>query len=383
MIFPPFSDIVSARYIHAAGFTAEIERFKHRKMRLQASVIIPVRNGENVLSRCLEALRRQGLPADAYEIIVVDDGSEDATATVAEQAGARVVRQDPSGPSVARNRGVEEARAPIVLFTDADCAPEPDWLEKMLAPFADEKVVGVKGSYLTDQQSLVARFVQREYEAKYERMKKFPRIDFIDTYSAGFRRQAFLDAGGYDPAYSTASVEDQEFSFRLHEKGAVMLFVPGARVRHYHVDSFRGYLRKKCKIGYYKALLLIQHPGKIQGDSHTPGSLQVQLVAVYGALISALLIGPAAVLWPPAAGIVALVGGMGILVFLGSALPFIAGLVQKRDWPVLMIAPVLLLGRAMALGWGLLWGSIDFGFRGRGRIQSIPAPQSTAGKDVE
>ena len=53
-------------------------------------------------------------------------------------------------------------------------------------------------------------------------------IDFIDTYSAGYRREIFLENGGFDPIFTTASVEDQEFSFRLAQKGYRLVFVPGA-----------------------------------------------------------------------------------------------------------------------------------------------------------
>jgi cellulose synthase/poly-beta-1,6-N-acetylglucosamine synthase-like glycosyltransferase len=250
-------------------------------MTIQASVVVPVRNGEKVLPRCLGSLLEQTVSRSDYEIVVVDDGSTDRTFQVARDFGVRLVSQPPQGPSVARNRGVEEALAPIVLFTDADCAPARDWIERMLEPFEDPEVAGVKGTYTSGQKSLTARFVQREYESKYERMAAFPVIDFIDTYSAGFRREAFRAAGGYDPAYETASVEDQEFSFRLHERGAKMLFVPEARVDHFHVDRWPKYLRKKFKIGYYKALLLIQHPDRIKGDSHTPRSLQLQILLLY------------------------------------------------------------------------------------------------------
>ncbi|MEP7199108.1 MAG: glycosyltransferase family A protein, partial [Chloroflexota bacterium] len=83
------------------------------------SVIIPAYNAAPTLGDCLRALRQQSFAHDQYEVIVVDDGSTDETAAMAEQCGARIVRQPKRGPAAARNLGVTQARGEVVLFTDA------------------------------------------------------------------------------------------------------------------------------------------------------------------------------------------------------------------------------------------------------------------------
>src|SRR5438128_127479 len=163
-----------------------------------ASVIVPVRNGGPVLGACLAALVGQEWAPEQYEVIVVDDGSTDASAEIAQAAGARVISQANRGRAAARNVGAFAARGEILLFTDADCVPAADWVRRMLEPFADPVVQGAKGIYTTEQTELIARFSQHEYEEKYRRMASLERIDFVDTYSAAYRRSLFVAAGGFD-----------------------------------------------------------------------------------------------------------------------------------------------------------------------------------------
>ena len=315
---------------------------------LSVSVVVPVHNGAATLPACLSALQRQTFPADRYEVIVVDDGSTDGSADVAHSVGVRVVSQPNAGPAAARNHGARMAHGDIVLFTDADCIPAPDWVERMAAAFATPDVAGAKGTYHTPQRELVARFVQAEYEDKYDRMQNSHSIDFVDTYSAGYRRDVFLEAGGFDTTFPTASVEDQEFSFRLSEAGHRLVFVPHACVGHIHDRTIAEYARRKFWIGYWKVQVVRAHPGKLVRDSHTPQvvKLQMALAALGAVLLIAGLIQP----WLAVAGL----ASWALLVL--SGLPFMVKLLQ-RDPSVLLIAPGLLFVRAWALGLGFLLGS--------------------------
>jgi cellulose synthase/poly-beta-1,6-N-acetylglucosamine synthase-like glycosyltransferase len=221
--------------------------------------------------------------------------------------------------------------------------------------------VGVKGVYRTRQREWVARFVQLEYEHKYRRMGRLPSIDFIDTYSAAYRRDAFLHSGGFDEAYTTASVEDQELSFRLAREGYRLVFVPQAAVYHRHNTTLAQYARRKFGIGYWKAFLLRRHPDRAVSDSHTPQTLKVQ-IGLMGLLCLAI---PLAPFWPwvrwVALGLAAL--------FVLAAAPLLA-LIARRDPPVLLLAPWLLAARSLTSGMGLAAGTVRFWLRPHVRSRS-------------
>src|ERR1700693_5086762 len=143
---------------------------------MSVSIIIPTFNGASRIGNCLDALLCQTVEPDT-EILVINDGSTDGTAeVVARYSGVRLITQSNAGPAAARNRGALEARGTIILFTDDECVPMPEWLGAMIDPFKDPGVVGAKGIYRTRQRSLAARFVQIEYEDKYRRMSDLPQI---------------------------------------------------------------------------------------------------------------------------------------------------------------------------------------------------------------
>ncbi|MCD4655798.1 glycosyltransferase [bacterium] len=313
------------------------------------SVIIPVFNGADYVDKCLISLGKQSISRNCYEIIVVDDGSNDGTPEKVKSICDKLIQIENSGPAVARNRGAQSASGQILLFTDADCIPEPDWIEKMSAPFQKETVSGTKGAYLTYQTQIIARFIQSEYESKYNYMSKHKFIDFIDTYSAGFRRNIFLKLGGFNENFPGASVEDQEFSFRMAEAGYKMVFLPEARVYHRHAQTLTHYFRKKFNIGYWKVLVLHLHPEKTMKDTHTPQTLKLQLPL---SLILAL-----SIIMFPSTGITPGIISLSLFIILGRKETWQC--VSNRFWAAAFFSPIIMWFRSVALGLGLIWGLIS------------------------
>lgn len=324
------------------------------------SVIVPAFNAAGTLGECLTALLNQTAPRASYEIIVVDDGSLDATADIAAQycdQGVRLVRQHNQGAAGARNTGVAHASGDLLLFTDSDCAPQPDWVERMVAAFDDPETVGAKGTYLSRQRRLVARFVQIEYEDRYDRMRNQERIDFIDTYSAGYRRHVFQQNGGFDISMRLA--EDQDFSFRLAQKGYKLVFVPDARVFHLHDQDVIEYIERKFNIGVWKARVIQRHPERLANDTHTPPVLKLQIILLFltlSLLLAGLAMQQLGVAWWQAVGGAAVVS---TLAFLASGLPFLVK-AWRKDGKVALVTPFMLAVRAAALGTGYMIGSLRF-----------------------
>ena len=312
-----------------------------------ASIIIPTFNGASRIGNCLDSLVKQ-TAGQNVEILVVDDGSTDNTANVVRgYSSVRLIPQANAGPASARNRGALEAQGKILLFTDDDCVPMADWLEAMLGPFMDPDVVGAKGIYRTHQKSLAARFVQIEYEDKYRLMAGLPSIDFIDTYSAAFRRDRFLEMTGYDTSFPVACAEDVELSYRMSARGWKMKFVPAAIVYHTHPDTFPRYLKKKYKFAFWRVLAVRKNPSKGVKDSHTPQIMKLQLLLAPALLLAVVF---DLIRRPMVPVSVLVLGG-----FLLSTLPFTRQAIRK-DVIVGILSPILLAARACAQVLGVAAG---------------------------
>src|SRR5262252_6321524 len=317
---------------------------------MSVSIIIPTFNGAGRIRKCIDALLPQTAAINA-EILVVDDGSSDNTGdVVSSYSGLRLISQANAGPAAARNRGALEAKGTIILFTDDDCVPTSDWLAAMTKPFEDPDVVGVKGAYRTRQKSLVARFVQADYEDRYRLMVTLPEIDFVDTYAAAFRRDRFLEMNGYDTSFPVACAEDIELSYRMSERGWKMKFAPTAIVYHTHPDKFWLYMKKKYKFAYWRMLALRKNPKKTLKDSHTPQVMKVQLLFLPALLFAICL----DLLIPPAVPATALV----CVAFLVTTLPFMWRTIRK-DPVVGLLSPFLLAARSCAQVLGVTAGVIS------------------------
>jgi glycosyltransferase involved in cell wall biosynthesis len=213
------------------------------------SVVIPARNAAATIPRTLEALRTQDLDGP-FEVIVVDNGSDDDTAAIAERAGVTVLRQGRARPGAARNRGVEAAAATRIAFTDADCFPEPGWLSAGLRALEDADLV--QGAVVADP------FTPRH---PFDRTVEFGGATALfETANLFVRRDAFERAGGFSD-WAAAAIdepfgEDAVFGWDAQRRGARVAFAPGARVAHaVFARGPAGYIAERRRFAYFPALV--------------------------------------------------------------------------------------------------------------------------------
>ncbi len=209
------------------------------------SVIVPVYNGEAVLARSLAPLATFAVDGEIAELIVVDDGSTDASAWIATQAGARVV---PSGgrlgPGGARNRGAEVAKGDVLWFVDADVVVHADAARVLADALARTGAAAVFGTYdefpaATNFLSQYKNLAHRHHHVRAERA--------AETFWAGcgaVRADAFWSVGGFDAErYPLPSIEDIELGVRLRERGHAILIEPELQGQHLKAWHFANLLR--------------------------------------------------------------------------------------------------------------------------------------------
>lgn len=315
---------------------------------MKASVVIPAYNAEKTIGKCLDSLQSQSFKD--FEAIVVDDESNDRTAEAAKKfPKARVLRQKHAGPAVARNFGTREAKGGIVVFTDSDCVLDRDWLAEMLKPFDDASIVGVQGSYKSNQKEIVARLIQLEIENRHEKMANKKDIDFMGTYSAAYRKSVFMEMKGFDESFPIASGEDTDLSFRINEAGYRMVFNPKAIVFHRHPTSLLKYLKVKFFRAYWRTKVYKRHKAKMVNDAYTSNLIKVQialfLLGIFLAAFSVLV--PIYLNWT-------------LLVF---ALLFLSTLrfatwAIARDPLVGLVSPFTEIARTMSFSAGLFLGTL-------------------------
>jgi cellulose synthase/poly-beta-1,6-N-acetylglucosamine synthase-like glycosyltransferase len=222
----------------------------------------------------------------------------------------------------------------------------------MAEPFKNKAIVGVSGTYKTlNKDSLIARFAGYEIEERHEKLKKEKYIDFIGTYSAGYRKDIFIKFGGFDESFPIASAEDTELSFKISSANLKMLFQPKAFVFHQHPNTLLKFLKQKFWRGYWRIPLYRKHTGKIFRHSYTPKSLYFEIGILGLAIVTSFL--GLLKLMPIIFGF-----SFFLLAFL-LTLPF-SFKIFKRDKLVGLLSPFIIILRNFSIGLGIVFGLLKF-----------------------
>jgi glycosyltransferase involved in cell wall biosynthesis len=227
----------------------------------RVSVVVPTYRRPALLTRCLGAILAQRLDPAAFEIVVVDDGHDDATRDAVEALARRSVRPTirylrPArgrGPAVARNAGWRAAHAPLIAFTDDDTIPDPDWLAE--GERAIGRAAAVAGRVLVPRGDDAST-----RPTDHELMTRgLERAEFV-TANAFVRRDALATVGGFDERFARAWREDSDLQFRLLEDVGTIVRCPTAVVAHPVRPERWGVSLRQQKNVFYDALLYKKHP---------------------------------------------------------------------------------------------------------------------------
>jgi len=217
------------------------------------SVIVPVYNDGDRLELCLNALEHQTYPPDAYEILVVDNGSDNAQSIVALAARfshVKLIYESTPGSYAARNRGICEARGSVIAFTDADCIPALDWVEKGVQTLLHHPncglVAGRVDVFFRDAASPTA------VELYDGVVMGFPQHEFVAQRKAGATANVFTwkrvieDVGDFKAQMKSHG--DMEWGKRVFAAGYELMYADDARVAHPARDSFRQLYRRTLRL---------------------------------------------------------------------------------------------------------------------------------------
>ena len=218
----------------------------------RASVVVPTHNRPQTLRRCVQALLAQ--TAADLEIIVIDDGgTTPAAQTLAglTDPRLRVERQANAGPAAARNRGAALARSAWLAFVDDDCAPRPDWLERLLSHAGDrprDMVGGVTRNALP--RNAFAEASQQLVDYLYVRLNADAGDAlFLTSNNMLVPAEGYRAVGGFDEGFRLAAGEDRHFCRRWRDAGRAISVEPRAVVDHYHAMGLRRFWRQHVAYG--------------------------------------------------------------------------------------------------------------------------------------
>lgn len=197
------------------------------------SVIIPVFNGGHAFELCLEAIDAATPRPD--QIIVVDDGSTDRSASFAREKGYHVLSTaGRTGPADARNLGARHAIGEVLFFVDADCSVRPDVIGCVRSLLANHPTIDAfVGSYddAPTAKNLLSQYKNLLHHFTHQ-MSAHEGYTFWGACGV-IRKEAFQQMGGFDPTYTQASIEDIELGYRLKAAGKKILMCPVLQVTHH------------------------------------------------------------------------------------------------------------------------------------------------------
>lgn len=221
---------------------------------MQFSVIIPAKNEEATLGRCLDSLANVDWDKSQYEVIVVDNGSSDRTAAIAREKGVNLFMMPGLTIAALRNFGASQARGDILVFLDADCSVPVDWLRNASCYISNLEVVCFGSPPVVPQN---ATWVQTAWFLVRQKSKMCGEVEWLESMNMFVRREAFRAVRGFNAALVTC--EDYDLSMRLKVLGKLMADGRIIAVHHGEAATVRHFFKKEYWRGTSNLSGVIHH----------------------------------------------------------------------------------------------------------------------------
>ena len=217
-------------------------------------MIVPVRDGESTIAGCLDSILATDYPPDRREILVVDNGSSDGTASLIHARPVRYLHESRPGVSHARNRGIAESTGEVLAFVDADCLVEPRWLTELVRPFEDPEVGAVAGDLQHAPPRTPAERQAARLLGNWQRFAFNSNPAYPITANAAYRRDVIERIGPFDPHMTRA--QDVELGLRFQQHSGLRLaYAEHATARHRNRSTQLGFFRQQLGWAYGAGLV--------------------------------------------------------------------------------------------------------------------------------
>ena len=232
------------------------------------SIIIPTYNRLNLLKKTLNCLFNQSYSQDLYEIIVIDDASQDNTSSYLQDISQQknnlkfITHQQNCGPSKTRNDGINIAQGEIIIFLDDDMELDKDFIKQHIQFLENNsktlQLVKIKLPREIQKQPFI-KYLSKKGLYKLKEGVDLPWKDFT-TGNVSMKKEYLDKYGGFDGDFSLINWEDQELGLKLIENGLHLRYNPKIEITHYYYPTLKKYCQK-MEAGAANALLLYQkHP---------------------------------------------------------------------------------------------------------------------------
>jgi glycosyltransferase involved in cell wall biosynthesis len=333
------------------------------------SIIVPIRNEERYIERCLYSIAAQDYARDLIEVIVVDGMSDDMTRQIVGRFAAetpmelRLLDNPALLPAAAMNIGIADARGSVIMRLDGHAALAPDYVRLCVSALADGGVDCAGGALISEGDTYLGGAIAAAMSSRFGVGGAAFRTGGagpVDTVAFGaYRRDVFARIGGFTEDIERG--EDDELNYRLLDAGGVIVLVPDARAHYVVRGDLAGLMRQYFGYGRAKPQVLRLHPAQGRPRQYVPVTFVIAL-ATAGALAATGYRRPLAAL--------------GTVYTLAATTASLA-LASQRGWRILPPLPAIFACMHLSYGVGFFTGALGLATVGTRRRTRTDAHQST------